>query len=426
MKKLLASIIKDFRLLLRDKVGLILMFAMPILLVLVITSLQNNTFKIVNDHQVPLVFFNQDGEEVSFELEKTLREVGMFDLIVDMKASTVADISNAMSQQDALVGLYIPKGFSERITQNAEQLTSQAMQDLGVGDEVSGLSEKALSDMDVYYSPVLQESYRMAVEGALKSSLQVIQSRKMLNLIYQALNESEMPEEVEQDLLHNEIVLNTQTVTNDGSGKIPNATQHNVPAWTIFAMFFMVTSLGSSLVREKLNGSFIRLKTMPGGYLAGIFSKQLVYLTVALAQVVVIFSIGAWVFPHIGLPALELPSDLLALFVVSVVSGLCAISYALCLGVYSNTEEQTNGFGAVSIVILAALGGILVPSFAMPESFRIFTAISPLHWCLEAYYELFLASAKLTDLWSSLWPILAITLFLQILAFVGLKRKNLI
>lgn len=426
MKKLLASIIKDFRLLLRDKVGLILMFAMPILLVLVITSLQNNTFKIVNDHQVPLVLFNQDGEEVSIELEKTLQEVGMFNLIVDTQATSVLQISETVNRHDALVGLYIPDGFSKSITQNAEYLTSKAMSDLGVGVEDFQLDEAALNNLDVYYSPVLQESYRMAVEGALKSSLKVIQSRKMLNLIYQSLNDRQMPEEVEKDLLHSEVVLNTQTVTNDGSGKIPNATQHNVPAWTIFAMFFMVTSLGSSLVREKRNGSFIRLKTMPGGYLAGIFSKQLVYLLVALAQVLVIFSIGVWIFPNIGLPALELPSDLLALLIVSVASGLCAISYALCLGVYSNTEEQTNGFGAVSIVILAALGGILVPSFAMPESFRIFTAISPLHWCLEAYYDLFLASGTLGDLWSNLWPILAITLFLQVIAFVGLKKKNLI
>ena len=180
MKKLLASIIKDFRLLFRDKVGLILMFAMPILLVLVITSLQNNTFKIVNDHQVPLVFFNQDGEEVSLELEKTLREVGMFDLIVDTKATSVSEISTTVAKHDALVGLYLPKGFSEGVTQNAEYLTGKAMSDLGVNGNELQMDENNLSGLDVYYSPVLQESYRMAVEGALKSSLKVIQSRKKI------------------------------------------------------------------------------------------------------------------------------------------------------------------------------------------------------------------------------------------------------
>lgn len=426
MHKLKASILKDLRLLLRDKVGLILMFAMPILLVLVITSLQNNTFKIVNDHQVPLVIFDHDADELSFQLREQLQNISMFDISVDSISRDQEEIATSIKNADALVGLVIKKGFSNRVTQNAENLSALAMSDF---DEEGGEGNAALEniqDLEVLYSPVLQESYRMAVEGALQSAMRVIQSRKMLNLIYASLNGSEMPKEMEDMLLNNEVILDTKTITNDGSGAIPNATQHNVPAWTIFAMFFMVTSLGSSLVREKRSGSFIRLKTMPGGYFTGIIAKQLVYLLVALAQVLVIFSIGIWIFPLIGLPTLNLPEDLFALFVVSVISGLCAISYALCIGVFANTEEQANGFGAVSIVILAALGGILVPSFAMPDSFRIFTSVSPLHWCLQSFYELFLASGSLANLWPVLWPIIVIIVALQLLALAGLKKKNLI
>lgn len=426
MHKLKASILKDLRLLLRDKVGLILMFAMPILLVLVITSLQNNTFKIVNDHQVPLVIFDHDADELSFQLREQLQNISMFDISVDSISRDQEEIATSIKNADALVGLVIKKGFSNRVTQNAENLSVLAMSDFGEegGDENVALEN--VQDLEVLYSPVLQESYRMAVEGALQSAMRVIQSRKMLNLIYASLNGSEMPKEMEDLLLNNEVILDTKTIANDGSGAIPNATQHNVPAWTIFAMFFMVTSLGSSLVREKRSGSFIRLKTMPGGYFTGIIAKQLVYLLVALAQVLVIFSIGIWIFPLIGLPTLNLPEDLFALFVVSVISGLCAISYALCIGVFANTEEQANGFGAVSIVILAALGGILVPSFAMPDSFRIFTSVSPLHWCLQSFYELFLASGSLANLWPVLWPIIVIIVALQLLALAGLKKKNLI
>lgn len=426
MHKLKASILKDLRLLLRDKVGLILMFAMPILLVLVITSLQNNTFKIVNDHQVPLVIFDHDADELSFQLREQLQNISMFDISVDRISRDQEEIATSIKNADALVGLVIKKGFSNRVTQNAENLSSMAMSDFSEEGSEENAALENVQDLEVLYSPVLQESYRMAVEGALQSAMRVIQSRKMLNLIYASLNGSEMPKEMEDMLLNNEVILDTKTITNDGSGAIPNATQHNVPAWTIFAMFFMVTSLGSSLVREKRSGSFIRLKTMPGGYFTGIIAKQLVYLLVALAQVLVIFSIGIWIFPLIGLPTLNLPEDLFALFVVSVISGLCAISYALCIGVFANTEEQANGFGAVSIVILAALGGILVPSFAMPDSFRIFTSVSPLHWCLQSFYELFLASGSLANLWPVLWPIIVIIVALQLLALAGLKKKNLI
>jgi len=191
-------------------------------------------------------------------------------------------------------------------------------------------------------------------------------------------------------------------------------------------MFFIVISLGSSLVKEKLSGSHLRLKTLPTNYLLAVFSKLIVYTGVCLAQVVVIFSLGVWMFPEIGLPALDIPSDLTALFLVSVITALCAVSYAICIGVFANTQEQANGFGAVSIVILAAIGGILVPGFAMPDSFQPFMAISPLHWSLEAYYGLFLEAGNLRDLWRNLLPLLAITVFLQILTYIGLKKKNLI
>ena len=37
---------------------------------------------------------------------------------------------------------------------------------------------------------------------------------------------------------------------------------HNVPAWTIFAMFFVVISLAGSIVPEKLSGSFYTFKNL--------------------------------------------------------------------------------------------------------------------------------------------------------------------
>ncbi len=425
MRKLFASILKDYRLLVKDRVGLLLMFLMPIVLVLLITTLQNNTFKIVNDHQLPLILINLDTGKTAGQFIKAVDEVGMFDLTVKIDGDT-SQIFELMEASDALVALTIPFDFSIKIKAKAEVVANQALSELGFTDENSLTAEEQVSPLKMYYSPVLRESYRYAMESALQSALQLVETKQMLNVVYKSLNNTEMPEGFDKLMVENRVSINSIPVSNSGSGMIPNASQHNVPAWTIFAMFFMVTSLGSSLVKEKLSGSFIRLKTMPSGYLRGILSKQFVYLVVALLQVAVIFSIGIWAFPSLGLPALNIPSHLFALLVVSVISGLCAVSYALCIGVFAKTQEQANGFGAVSVVILAAIGGILVPAFAMPEGFRVFTAISPLHWCLESYYGLFLADGNLSDISGSLIPLLLIIIILQSLAFIGLKRKNLI
>ncbi|MEJ7770012.1 MAG: ABC transporter permease, partial [Chitinophagaceae bacterium] len=240
---------------------------------------------------------------------------------------------------------------------------------------------------------------------------------KMLNVL---------PGKLENDIVNDPVPIYEKAVSRNGSRTIPNASQHNVPAWTIFAMFFVVISLGSSVVREKLNGSFTRLKTLPTSYLVALVSKQITYLAVTLAQAAVIFSMGVWLFPYIGLPPLNLPHDLAGLLIVSLICGWCAVSYAICIGVFAQTQEQANGFGAVSIVILAAIGGLLVPSFAMPESFTIIIKISPLHWCLEAFYGLFLEGGDVADILMNIIPLVAITVLLQLIALWGLKHKNLI
>jgi ABC-2 type transport system permease protein len=121
-----------------------------------------------------------------------------------------------------------------------------------------------------------------------------------------------------------------------------------------------------------------------------------------------------------------LPRDIPGLILVTLACGWCAASYAICVGVFSETPEQSNGFGAVSIIILAALGGLLVPAFAMPAGFQPILRISPLHWGLEAYYALFLEGGKLKDVLMNILSLAVITIGIQLLTFYGLKKKNLI
>jgi len=235
-----------------------------------------------------------------------------------------------------------------------------------------------------------------------------------------------LPENLENEMLNNKTAINEIPVSKDGTRTTPNATQHNVPSWTIFAMFFIILSLGGGIVREKESGSFIRLKTLPTNYMVALLSKQITYLGITMLQAVVIFSMGIWLFPFFGLPALNLPSDYLALFIVTLACGWCAVSYSICVGVFAETHEQANGFGAVSIVILACIGGLMIPSFAMQGFFKSAANISPMHWCLQAYYTLFLEGGKLKDVLNNIVPLVIITLLFQFLTFLGLKQKNLI
>jgi ABC-2 type transport system permease protein len=426
MFKLRATIKKDLLILTRDKIGLLVMFAMPILLAIVITSVQNSTFELVNENKLAMLLCNRDTGDAGRQLTAAIGKIGMFDIdSVDEKQTDEA-IKESMHEKDAMVAIVIPPDFSLKLKQKAENISAKALSDFGVNDDTAKKDPVNVSPVTFYYHPVLQQSFRQSIQGSLRSALQIVENKQVLQSLYFSLNETAMPDSMENEMINNQVQVNEIPVARDGSRNIPNATQHNIPAWTIFAMFFIVISLGSSVVREKQNGSFIRLKTLPTNYLISLLSKQVTYTLVTILQAIIIFSIGVWLFPSIGLPALNIPNDVFGLLLVTLICGWCAASYAICIGVFAETQEQANGFGAVSVVILAAVGGIMIPSFVMPDSLKLLMNISPLHWCIEAYYGLFLEGGKLSDIMTNILALFAIAVIIQLIAAWGLKRKNLI
>jgi len=427
MFKLRSTILKDIRILTRDKLGLVFMFVMPIVLAVVITAVQNSTFEMLNTNTIPMLICNRDTGDAGKQMQTAITKVGMFDLRQVTPDVTDKEIADRMHSKDAVIAIIIPADFTQKLKSSADQIAKKALKNFGVpSDSLVITDSSSIQPITLLYHPVLQESFRHSIQGALKSSLQMVQNKEVLKSLYFSLNESALPDSLENDLMNNQIAINEIPISRDGSRNIPNASQHNVPAWTVFAMFFIVISLGGSVVREKLNGSFVRLKTLPTNYLVSLISKQLTYLFVTVVQAAVVFSIGIWLFPSMGLPKLNLPADITGVVIVTLICGWCAVSYAIMVGVFAKTQEQANGIGAVSIVLMAAVGGLLVPGFAMPESFQFVMKLSPLHWCLEAYYGLFLEGGKLKDVVLNILPLLGITFVIQLITLYGLKRKNLI
>ncbi|HSZ33671.1 MAG TPA: ABC transporter permease, partial [Puia sp.] len=119
MRILIATIVKDIKILLRDRVGLFMMFFMPVLLVVVITSVQNSTFELVNNNKISLIIYDDDKDSLSTQLIESIRKMGMFNLQISDSAIKESEISSQMRSRDALVALVIPKNFTGFIQKKA-------------------------------------------------------------------------------------------------------------------------------------------------------------------------------------------------------------------------------------------------------------------------------------------------------------------
>jgi ABC-2 type transport system permease protein len=423
MFKFWVAIKKEFHILMYDKAGLVVMFGMPLLLVYVITIIQDSAFKIVNENKISILIVNKDKGAEGQKLVDLMQASGLFDLSQD---NLVQNVKQAMQEDDYLTSLVIAENFTEKLTEKATLVSSTMMKELGL-EEPNNLPKKIeLPALDFYHDPVLQENYCFSIMSMVDAFLKSIEGELFINQMCQQLELTESPQQLKAAMIENRVPINRIPATTSDSTKLPNSTQHNVPAWTIFAMFFMVVSLGNNIVKERLNGSFIRLKTMPTSFALVLGSKMFLYLAAAVLQVALVFSSAMLTFPYLGLPELTLPSNQLGFVLIVLLSGLAAVSYALLVGTMVRTQEQGHGFGSMSIVILAAIGGIWVPSFVMPDYMQTISLISPLNWCLEGFYVLFLKGGS----WAALRPVvLGLSIFIMAclgIAFLKLKKDKII
>lgn len=179
---------------------------------------------------------------------------------------------------------------------------------------------------------------------------------------------------------------------------VPNAVQHNVPAWSIFAMFFIVVPLVGSIMREKKEGSAFRLHTIPSPYLLVNTGKILVYVLVCILQFILMLSVGLFIIPLFGLPALQLGNTIPGLFTMALATSFAAAGYGLLVGTLAASEQQGAILGSLSILLLSALGGIWVPTYIMPEIMRNLSNLSPLNWALEGFYKLFIRGSGISEI----------------------------
>ncbi|MDX2361722.1 MAG: ABC transporter permease [Crocinitomicaceae bacterium] len=424
MTKLLASIKKEFLLLINDKVGLLLMYMMPILLVFIITLVQDSTFKLVNENQIEIIVINDDKGPHGDTLIAYLNSSGSF-TIDEREGLSQEQIQQTLLDGDEMLAIHIPSEFSADLDIKAMNISIGMLQEFDI-IEGTEMSEVQMDELILYYDPVLQESFRYSVLSTVYSYLSVLENRLMIEGLYAEMGYVQVPEDMESQFMDNRVEINQVSANTSSNQVIPNSTQHNVPAWSIFAMFFMVISLGGNIVKERLSGSFIRLQTIPASFSLVLISKIVMYVTVALTQLAIIFALGKFVFPLLGLPSLMLPSNILGLIVISFLSAMSAISFAMLVGTYAKTQEQANGFGAIAVIILAAIGGIWVPSFVMPDYLQTIGSISPMHWCLEGYYTLFLKGGDWYLLSPALIFLIIFILACQLLTFIKLKIQNFI
>jgi ABC-2 type transport system permease protein len=198
-------------------------------------------------------------------------------------------------------------------------------------------------------------------------------------------------------------------VRNDQSAKLPSSVQQNVPAWLIFAMFFVVIPVSSIFIIERQQGTLQRLRAMGVPFRLILAGKLLPFFVVNQIQALMMVLVGLFVVPLLGSEALELPGSLplmLNWWAVSAAVSLAAVAWALLIASLAQTSEQATIVGGVGNILMGAVGGIMVPKFIMPAAMQKLAMLSPMAWGLEGFHIVMLRHGSFADLLPSLTHLL--------------------
>jgi ABC-2 type transport system permease protein len=196
-----------------------------------------------------------------------------------------------------------------------------------------------------------------------------------------------------------------------GSGR-PSSVQQNVPAWLIFGMFLVVMPISALFIVERRDGTLARLTSLRVPFSMMLLGKIGPFFVVNLAQAALMFTAGKTLVPGLGGESLALPArwDLLA--IVTACTSLAAIGWGLLVAVSARTLEQATVVGGVGTILVAAIGGIMVPRFVMPQSMQALVDFSPMAWALEGFHAVMLRQGGAADIVSPCLKLLALALVL--------------
>ncbi|OWW27098.1 ABC transporter [Zobellia sp. OII3] len=420
MHKLWASTYKEFLLVTRDIGGLAVLFLMPLLLVIVITTIQDNSFKSVKETKLPILLVDLDKGKVSEDILQGLADSKLFQ--VDM-AATDEEAKAQVLKGDYQLAIVIPENLSSelevKINENVDGILSKFSDNEESIPEPKSIAKS--KEVKLYFDPATQQSFKSSVRSNIDKMISKIETETIYKAFQEQLTDdpSEQIFETEQFITFTEIVPSKHK-----EALIPNSTQHNIPAWTLFAIFFIILPLAINMVKEKNQGTFVRLRTNPVSYATVLGGKTIVFVGVSLVQFALMLAVGIFLFPLIGLPKLDVSGRLPLLFVVAFFAGLAAVGLGLLLGTIAKTQEQSAPFGATFVVILAAIGGVWVPVFAMPKFMQLLSNLSPMNWGLSAFYDVFLRNATFIELIPEISLLLGFFVITTLIAIIYNERKN--
>ena len=187
----------------------------------------------------------------------------------------------------------------------------------------------------------------------------------------------------------------------------------------IMMLLFSITEIGGGLLEEKEGGTLKRLLYSPLQASDILFGKMAAALIIALLQLIVMF-LFAWV--AFGLPIFK---DVISLSILIFAVGFAVASFGIFLVSIAKTRKQLSGLSSMIILTMSAIGGSMIPLFAMSPIMQKVAVVSVNYWGIQGFYDIFARSLSFVEILPRIGVLLGIGIVMSIIS-LRLFRENLL
>ena len=373
MRIFLALVTKELRVLLRDRHGLAVLFVMPAVFILIMSMALRDTLSPGRHGTLSYLWLDQDGGYFALTFGDALATRPA------LARATVADEATLLARLragEAPFAVRIAPGLKDRIAAAAD------------GSRVPLI--------ELYLSPSAPAQAQLLFAAEARGALASVQAEYLLEDLMGVPHDEAAKLRALSDP-RNLAVAETFVGSGATPSVQPNAVQQSVPAWLVFAMFFVVLPLATSVLAEREHGNLQRLTLLNLSPLQLLAGKVPAYYLLNMGQLLIMLTVGMYVVPAIGGDRLALNGSALGLWLVGSALSLAAIGFGLLIAVLARSAVQATTLGGIANLVLGAIGGVMVPKLVMPPAMQDASVLSPMSWALEGCWDILLRGGGAAD-----------------------------
>jgi ABC-type multidrug transport system permease subunit len=345
--KIIAVILKDLRLIFRDRSAFAFMLAVPIVVILVVAETQGGH----ETKTVLLPVVNEDQGPIANQL------IGVFRKYVQVREVTRPAAQRLVAVENkAPAALILPAGMSKK------------------------------------YLTVKPSTIELLTDPAQWEQLQAV---KVIMLLAER-DAATLGDPFNQDLLH----LHESNITGDRLSF--SSLEQDLPGFSLmFVLLTMVFGVSIGLREEEVWRTNVRLSIAPMSWWAVLGGKLAARIIIGLAQLLILLLFAHFVF-H-----LRLGRSPVALVLVCAAIVFSMASFSVIVAACAPTRERAIPVGMSVVFVLAALGGLWWPFSSQPEWMQTIGRGTMTAWSMFAIQDVMLRDKNLAAVSSEIAVLLS-------------------